>query len=622
VLKGLFDVSATNLDNHHEEQRIFRARVTAALAMAGLLALIVGARLVYLQILQYEHFATRSDENRLKILPIPPTRGLIYDRNGVLLARNRPSYRLEITPEQVEDLDQTLERLGRLVALRPVDLERFERLRRRKPAFEGIPLRFRLTEDEVARFAVNRHHFPGVEIAARLSRHYPLGHEVVHAVGYVGRIDERELKRVDGADYAGTSHIGKVGVEGAYEDTLHGHVGHQRVEINAAGRVVGVIEETLPSPGRNLYLTIDVGLQITAKAALGEFNGAVVAIDPRSGDVLALVSKPGYEPNAFVNGIETEDYRALRTDPNRPLFNRALRGQYPPGSTIKPFLALAALELEVQRPDQATYCPGFFRLPNHSHRYRCWKKAGHGYMDMDRAIVQSCDTFFYDLAHKMGIERMHQFMSFFSFGVRTGIDIGGEITGIMPSPEWKRANRGMPWFPGETVIAGIGQGYVVTTPLQLATATAVLASRGHGRHPRVVYALEDPVSRETTLLPPRPMEPMPLRDPANWDYLVDSMTRVVHSDRGTARRIGAGIPYQIAGKTGTAQVFGIKQDEEYDEEKVAKRLRDHALFVAFAPAEAPRIALAVVVENGGHGGSTAAPVARKVLDHFFANSES
>jgi penicillin-binding protein 2 len=610
-------MAVVDLDDHVHELRVFRGRVVTAVGFVALLAVMLAARLIVLQVVQYEHFATRSDENRLKIIPVPPTRGLIYDRSGQLLAQNRPSYRLEITPEEVDDMDATLARLAQLIDLRPLDIERFDRLRQRKPAFEAVPLRFNLNEDEVASFAVNRHHFPGVEIAARLSRHYPIGEEIVHAIGYVGRIDERELKQVDTAEYAGSSHIGKVGVEGAYEDTLHGQVGHQRVEINAAGRVVGILEETLPRPGKNLYLTIDVGLQRAALDALGEFTGAVVAIDPRNGDVLALVSKPGYDPNLFVNGIEPEQYRALSTNPDRPLFNRALRGQYPPGSTIKPFYGLAALELGVQRADHGTYCPGYFRLPGQTHRFRCWKKGGHGYMNLDRAIVQSCDTYFYDLAVKLGINRMHDFMTHFGFGVKSKIDIGGEVSGVMPSPEWKRATKGTPWYQGETVIAGIGQGYMLTTPAQLANAAAIMANRGHGFHPRLVYALGDPLTGAMEMLPPRPMEPMAVQAESHWDYVFDSMEQVVHSPRGTARRIGQGIDYRVAGKTGTAQVFSIKQNEEYDERKIDKRLRDHALFIAFAPVEAPRIALGIIVENGGHGGSAAAPVARRVFDHFF-----
>ncbi|MGB0722925.1 MAG: penicillin-binding protein 2 [Gammaproteobacteria bacterium] len=612
-----------NLDTHVKEIRIFRGRTLVAVLFSFLLMAALAARLVYLQVLNHEVYATRSDENRLKIIAVPPIRGLIYDRNGVLLAENRPSYTLEITPEQTPDLDAALDELGKLIQLDERDLKRFHRLRRRKPAFEGIPLRTQLSDEEVARIAVNRHRLRGVEIATRLTRHYPAGTEMAHVVGYVGRIDEDELRKLeDPANYAGTNHIGKVGVESAYEDTLHGFVGLRRVEINAAGRVVRVIEDIPSQPGQNLYLSVDSRLQKVADEALGDYNGSVVAIDPRNGDVLALVSKPGYDANLFVNGIGVKDYRALADDRKRPLFNRALRGQYPPGSTVKPFFALASLEMGLNTYDRTMFAGPYFQLPGQSHKYRDWKKTGHGWVSMDAAIVQSCDVYFYDLAVKMGIERMHDFMSQFSFGKRTGIDIGGEVGGLFPSPEWKRRAKGQVWFPGETVITGIGQGYTLSTPLQLAAATATLGNRGIGYKPRVVHAVKDPATETQAEQPPRSQDPMPITEQDNWVNVIQSMVNVVHSPRGTARRISRGLgDIHVAGKTGTAQVFTVAQDEEYNEDEIAHHLRDHALFVAFAPAEAPEIAIAVVVENGGHGGSTAAPVARKVLDQYFGLGE-
>lgn len=611
-------MSHLDLDTHIHEVRIFQGRVAAAVVFVLILILALVTRLTYLQFFEHEHFATRSDDNRLKLVPVPPTRGLIYDRNGVLLAENRPSYGLEITPEQVKDLPDTLERLAEFIEIRESDRRRFEKLRRRKPAFEGIPIRFHLSDDEVARFAVNRHHFPGVDIQARLSRYYPAGNELVHVVGYVGRIDERELQKVDQANYAGTSHIGKVGVEAAYEDILHGKVGHRRVEINASGRVVSVIEEEASTPGETLYLSIDSRLQKATENALGDHNGSVVAIDVANGDVLAMVSKPSYNPNLFVNGIDTRSYARLRDDRSRPLFNRALRGQYPPGSTVKPFFGLASMEMGLNTAERTMYAGPYFQLPGDSHRYRDWKKTGHGTVDLRKSIIQSCDVYFYDLAVRMGIDRMHSYMSSFGFGTKTGIDVGGEVSGLFPSREWKRRRKGLAWYPGETVITGIGQGYTLSTPLQLASATATLANWGKGFHPRLVRNIQNPLSGDMREQPPRQRKVVDIVSQPNWDAVFDSMIGVIHAPNGTARRIKKGIDFQIAGKTGTAQVFTVKQDEEYKENDVPKHLRDHALFIAFAPASAPRIAIAVIAENAGHGGSVAAPIARAVMDQYFS----
>ena len=610
-----------DLDAHLQETQAFRARIVAAGVFAVTLIGVLAFRLAYLQVVEYELHATRSDENRLKIIPVPPTRGLIFDRNGVLLAENRPSYTLEITPEQVRDMEATLAALHDLVTIDAADLQRFHRMRRRKPGFEGIPLKVQLTDEEVARVAVNRHRLGGVDVTSRLNRHYPLGEALVHVVGYVGRIDEDELKRLENpGDYAGASHYGKVGVELAYEDALHGSVGLRRVEINAQGRVVRVIEDAPSVPGQTLYLSVDSRLQQTALEALGDRNGAVVAMDPRNGDVLAMVSKPGFDPNRFVNGIDAPGYRRLRNDRGRPLFNRALRGQYPPGSTLKPFFGLASLEDGVNTAERTMFAGPYFQLPGQDHKYRDWKKTGHGWVDLDKAIVQSCDVYFYDLAVKMGIDRMNAHMRRFGLGEPTGLDIRGEVGGLFPSRAWKRRVKGQIWYPGETVITGIGQGYVLATPLQLANAAAILANQGRGFRPRVVYAVGDPAGGEAEEQPPRLRPAVPVVDSAHWDGVIRSMMRVVHAPNGTAQNIGEGLDFKIAGKTGTAQVFSIKQEEEYDEEKIAHRLRDHALFIAFAPVEAPVIAVAVVVENGGSGGGVAAPVARALLDRYFADA--
>ncbi len=537
------------LKDKARESRLLRERVLTALIVVLLLASVLIYRMVHLQVISHDHFATLSEKNRVKIEPIPPTRGLIYDRNGVVLAQNQPSFSLEVVPEAVENMSVTLQGLAEIIDNREADLERFRKLLKRKRAFEGIPLRFHLSEEEVARFAVNRHRFPGVDIEARLTRHYPLGATAAHVVGYVGRIDEQELQHLDTANYSGTSHLGKTGVEKAYESVLHGRVGYQHVETNAQGRTLRILDRTPPQPGDDLAIDIDVSLQAVAEAALAAENGAVVAIEPRTGGILALVSTPGYDPNLFVNGIDSKQYADLQGSPNRPLFNRALRGQYPPGSTVKPFVGLAGLEYEAATSDKETWCPGWYKLPGRSHRYRDWKRSGHGKLDLNGAITQSCDVFFYDLALELGIDRIHGFMSRFGFGEKTGVDIGGEISGLMPSREWKRAKQNQPWYPGETLITGIGQGFTLATPLQLATATASLAQRGTRLQPRVVHAVIEPEAGKRVELDPVGQPEVALRDAALWDMVIEGMVEVVHGTRGTARRIGLDAPYNIAGKT-------------------------------------------------------------------------
>lgn len=603
-------------DRIHEARLFNRRVVVAVAAVLSLMALVI-VRLVYLQIVYHEHYATLSQNNRITLAALPPGRGLIYDRNGVVLAQNLPAYSLEIVPEQVPDLDATLVALREIVALTDADIKRFRKALAQKRSAKGVPLRFRLSEEEVARFAVNRPRFPGVDVAAGLSRHYPLGALAVHAIGYVGRISEEELDDLDTSNYSGTTHIGKTGVEKSYEEILHGRVGFEQVETNAQGRRLRVLETTPPQAGQNLHLNLDARLQAVAEQALGQNRGAVVALDPRDGSVLALASMPGYDPNPFVNGIDSKSYDALHNSPDQPLYNRALRGAYPPGSTIKPFVGLGGLEMKQISLDQNIFCPGFYTLKGRAHQYRDWKHSGHGTVSLDKAIVESCDVYFYTLAHALGINRLHDFLTRFGLGVKTGIDVTGELEGLIPSPEWKRRVHNQPWYPGETLIAGIGQGYTLVTPLQLAVATATLANRGKRWLPALVRASEDSVSHTLTPLAGDPLEQVPVVNPAHWQSVIDAMVRVVHSDHGTARRIGLDARYTIAGKTGTAQVFGVKQDEKYVQEKVAERLRDHALFIAFAPADDPRIAVAVIVENGSHGSTAAAPVARQVMDRYF-----
>ena len=603
-------------DDYLENRLIRRRLVVAAIVIVVLLGLVLG-RLYVLQVVEYEHFSTLSDSNRIRIKALPPTRGLIFDRHGVVMANNLPTYRLEIVREQVADLDATLEQLQQYVEYSEQDLKRFKQSIKRRRPFESIPLKLNLNDEEVARLAVNLHKFEGVEINARLTRNYPQGAHAVHALGYVGRIDERDLGEVDEVDYAGTTHIGKLGLEKFYEHELHGTVGVQQVEVNANGRTLRVLNESPPIQGNNLHLTIDSRLQRVAEEAFAQQSGAVVAIDPNNGEILALVSMPIFDPNLFVNGISFENYNELRDSTSRPLFNRALSGQYPPGSTTKPFYGLAGLESKVNKKDQEVFCIGYYQLPNEPRRYRDWKKEGHGHMDLNDAITQSCDVYFYDLAYRLGIDRMAEFMAQFGFGKKTGVDSTGERSGLLPSREWKRRNEGMPWFPGETLITGIGQGALLVTPLQLANSTAAFSVKGTRYQPHLVKSVEKIPDYNRIDIASRVAGRYEIQKQINWEHVHKAMVNVVHGLRGTAHRISFGMQYKTAGKTGTAQVFEIAQDAEYEEDEVAEKLRDHALFVSYAPADEPRIAVAVIVENGGHGSSVAAPIARRIMDAYL-----
>ncbi|MGD8796544.1 MAG: penicillin-binding protein 2 [Thiohalophilus sp.] len=612
----------SDLKDNLRETALFSRRLLVTGIGVALLTLILIGRLFYLQVLNQAHYSTLSENNRVNLLPIPPTRGLIYDRNGIVLAQNQPSFNLTLVPEHIPDLNATLETLRNYIQLSDEDIDRFHRYRRQKRRFEGIPLRFRLTEEEVARIAVNQYRLPGVEIRAELTRHYPLGKLASHAIGYVGRISENELDDIDTANYSATTHIGKVGIEKSYEKQLHGEVGYQRVETNAQGRILRVLERALPKPGKNLYLNLDVRLQEVAEKSFGEENGALVAMDPRNGAVLALVSMPTYDPNLFVNGIDSATYRKLTSDPSRPLFNRALRGQYPPGSTIKPFLGLASLETDTMDAEHEVNCRGWYKLEGDDRRYRDWKEYGHGKTDLSKAITESCDVYFYDLSFKLGIDNIHKYLAKFGLGKRTGIDIRGEMPGLLPSREWKRQTRNQPWFHGETLITGIGQGFMLATPLQLASITATLSEHGLHETPRLLYAMQDAASNEFQKQEPKPLDRIEEIDKDHWQTVIEAMRDVLHGPHGTARGSGYGMKYQAAGKTGTAQVFGIAQDEEYVEEDVIKKLRDHGLFISFAPVDDPRIAVAVIVENGGGGSSSAAPIARKVMDQYLLEQDA
>ncbi len=600
-----------------KEIREFSARLRLATALSLLFVSLLLARLASLQIIDYEHFTTLSHDNRLKIQPLPPARGLIYSREGLLLADNNPSFTLEVTPEKVKDINTSIAILRKLIALSDEEVERFQTAMTTKRRFDAVPLRVDLTEEEVAVFAANQHHFAGFNIAAKLSRFYPYADLTAHVVGYVGRISEQELQTIDLGNYAATSHIGKEGVEKTWENILHGRTGYQRVEVNAQGRVLRVVERTAPIPGKDVFLTLDLSLQRIAVTALGDNRGAIVALEPNTGNVVALVSKPAFDPNNFVNGISRALYRQLRDSPDRPLFNRALQGQYPPGSTIKPMMAAAGLEYAVRGSGDTIFCRGWYSLKGNRHRYRDWKKVGHGHVDLLRSIAESCDVYYYDLARQLGIDRIHEFLSRFGLGRPTGIDLPSERSGLLPSRAWKKRVKNLPWYPGETIINGIGQGFMLTSPLQLAQATSIIANRGAVIVPRVVGQLEDTVAHSAVDAPLHERERVTFKDPRHWQMIIAGMAEVVHGKRGTARRSGLNAKYRFAGKTGTAQLFGIAQGQSIDQQDLRKELRDHALFIAFAPVDNPELAVAILVENGESGSRSAAPIARTLFDHYF-----
>jgi len=610
-----------------QEQRLFLSRIIAAAVVVLLLTGVLVVRLVHLQILDFERFSELSQGNRFRIDPMPPTRGIIYDRRGRVIAENRPNWELVAVGEEIDNLDRTLHSLEELGLVDPDEHATLRNLIRSHRGFERVKLS-NLTEEQAATFAVRRHLFSGVDIQEALARYYPFHEAVAHAVGYVGSISAADLERIDRTNYAGTSHIGKSGVERAYEQQLHGQVGYRQLIVNAQGRVRGEadassgVEPKLPVPGQNVVLSLDMDIQLAAVEALQDFRGAVVAIDPRNGDVLALVSSPSYDPNRFATGLSRADYVALTADIDKPLYNRALAGVYPPGSTVKPFIALTALQHESIAPDHEVYCPGEWRLPGQTHRYREGRGGVHGKVDLHEAIVRSCDVYFYQLAVAMGIQDLSDGLKAFGFGAPTGLDVMGEQSGIVPSPEWKKRNfsrrEDQVWFPGETVITGIGQGYMNVTPIQLASAAATFAARGTRFKPRLLIGTEDAVTRETSMVEPAALPSIEDHSPEHWQFVIDAMVGVTSETGGTALTVMKGVEYQVAGKTGTAQVITIAQNEKYREEDIEERQRDHGWFVAFAPADAPRIALGVIVENAGGGGRSAAPVARKVFDAFFA----
>jgi penicillin-binding protein 2 len=613
---------AVELRDHQRELYYFQIRLAIAASVVLLAFILLFVRFVYLQIVQHQYYHLLAEQNRVNIVPVVPNRGVIVDRNGVVLANNFGAYTLEIIPAQVENIDAVIDELAKLVEITPKDRKRFQKLLEEVPDFAGVPIRTRLNDEEVARFAVERYRFPGVEINARLFRHYPLGSVASHVIGYIGRVSESdfELLKSQGLahNYSKSDYLGKVGLEQRYEKELRGITGYEHVETDAGGRSMRTLRSILPVSGNNLLLALDAGLQQVAENVFGDFRGALVAIEPATGGVLALVSKPGFDPNLFVEGIDPQNWEALNNSPDHPLNNRALQGVYPPGSTFKPFMALAGLELGKRTPGYTISDPGYFLLGGAGHVFRDWKAGGHGLVDLHKAVVQSCDTYFYGLAHELGIDAINQFAGQFGLGRRTGIDIEGEVAGLLPSQEWKQKRFGQKWFPGDTVSVGIGQGYNLVTPLQLAFATAILANDGRIFRPHVVKHIEDSQTNGLTTIEPQPIGVVPLKE-QNLRRIKEAMIDVTRPG-GTAAWAGLNAKYGFAGKTGTAQVFSMK-GQSYDEDRVHERLRDHALFIAFAPADEPKIALAVLVENGGHGSSTAAPIARKVIDYYLLGIE-
>ena len=607
------------LRNHPRELHNFQLRLAIGAVLVLLLFLLLFARFFYLQVSQRDHYHTLAEANRISIAPVVPNRGLIFDRNGEVLAHNYSAYTLEIVPSKVANLEALINELSTVIEIAARDRKRFKKLMDESKRFESLPIRTRLSDVEVARFAANRYRFPGVEIKARLFRQYPKGEVASHVVGYIGRINDKDLEQLEAnenlANYRGSLYMGKIGIEQSYEKELHGITGFEEMETDAAGRVIRTISRTPPISGNNLTLSLDIKLQEVAEKAFGDRRGALVAIDPATGDVLAFVSKPGFDPNLFVDGIDSESWDLLNNSIDRPLNNRALRGLYPPGSTFKPFMALAGLELKKRTPQQGISDPGYFSLPGSTHRFRDWKAGGHGYVDLHKSLVVSCDTYYYGLANDLGIDNIFNFTGQFGLGKKTGIDIEGEAAGLLPSQEWKMKRYKQKWYAGDTISVGIGQGYNLTTPLQLAFATAILASKGTAFRPHLVKQVHNNSNGEVREIVTQPLYTLNL-NPDNLTHVQNALIAVTRPG-GTAALAGAGAAYTFAGKTGTSQVVGMKQGEKYVESKVQERHRDHALFVAYAPAENPRIALAVLVENGGHGGATAAPVARLVMDYYL-----
>lgn len=610
------DSTKTPMYSVERELHAFRARVLVAASIVLLCLLLLLVRFVLLQVLRHQDFNAQAEENRISVVPITPNRGLIVDRNGIVLARNYSAYTLEITPSKVADLEATIDALGAVLEIQARDRRRFKKLLEESKSLESLPIRTRLSDTEVARFAANRYRFPGVEIKARLFRQYPLGETASHVIGYIGRISQRDQEAIeeseDAENYRGTEYIGKIGLEESYEHELHGITGFEKVEVSAGGRPVRILSRAAPQSGNNLILSIDIRLQQIAEQAFGDRRGALVAIEPATGDVLAFVSKPTFDPNLFVEGIDVENWKILNESLDKPLLNRPLRGAYPPGSTYKPFMALAALTSGKRNYNSTIYDPGYFMFGNH--KFRDSKPEGNGSVDLMKSIVVSSDTYYYQVANDMGVDAIFNFMKPWGFGQITGIDLKNEAAGTLPSTAWKWARYKQKWIPGETISIGIGQGYNAFTPLQMAHATATLANDGVLHKPHLVKAIEDSHTNQRSLTVPEAGSRLPINQ-EYIDFVKRAMVGV--NETGTSARIFADAPYKAGGKTGTAQVVGIKQNEKYDARKIAERHRDHSWFIVFAPAEKPTIALAVIVENGGFGAQAAAPIARQLLDYYL-----
>ncbi|MEW5881994.1 MAG: penicillin-binding protein 2 [Pseudomonadota bacterium] len=609
-----------HLRNPEHEVLHFRTRIVAASLLVLACLLLLAGRFVWLQLFKHDDFYARAESNRIAVVPVTANRGLIKDRNGVIIAKNYAGYTLEIATRYAQEhpggANAVIDELAKVIDIQPRDRRRFKKLQEELKGADSIPIRTRLADEEVARFAAHQYRFPGVELKARLFRHYPLGEVASHLIGYIGRVSPADKEKIatwpDAADYVGTEYIGKIGLEQSYERELHGTTGFEEVEITAGGRAVRTLSRTPSVPGNDLILSVDIKLQQIVEKAFGDRRGALIAIEPATGDVLAFVSKPTFDPNLFVEGIDPLSWDALNSDPDKPLLNRALRGTYPIGSTYKPFLALAALELGKRRPEQVIYDPGYFMFGNH--RFRDSNKVPLGPVDMHRSIVKSSDIYYYMVANDLGVDAIHDFMKPFGFGQITGIDVEGEQTGVLPSTRWKQQRLKQKWYPGETISIGIGQGYNAFTLLQLAHATANLANRGVVMKPHLVKQVVDARTGERRLTVPKESYRIPLK-PQHLKTVIDAMVDVNIS--GTGRAAFQGAPYKVAGKTGTAQVIGIKQNEKYDASRVDERHRDHSLFIAFAPADDPKIALAVIVENGGFGALAAAPIARQAIDYYL-----
>lgn len=600
------------------EQRLFRSRAIFMTIFIFALLCVLGGRIAFLQIVEHQKYQDLSENNRIQLRPIPPTRGLIYDRNGVLLAENVPSYSLTLVKERVKDIDETLAYLRTLIAISDRQEEQFrKRLKYSRRPYEPVVVKYKLAEEEIAQVMVNRFYLPGIDVEARLVRHYPEEETSVHALGYVGRINEKEAARLDKKQYSATKHVGKLGIEKRYETELHGQVGYQKVETNARGRILRVIEQQDPIPGKDLVLHLDQRLQQAAAKAMKGYRGAVVAIDIATGGILTQYSNPSYDPNSFVTGISHKEYSGLRNNPDLPLFNRAIRGQYPPGSTLKPFLGLAFLEEGVVDWQYEIEDAGWYKLENDDRLYRDWKRTGHGKVDMHDAMAESCDTYFYEAAFNTTVDKISPFLAKFGFGRNMTLDVPNALPGLLPNREWKRKKRGRSWYAGDTLNLGIGQGFMLATPMQLATATAALAGKGEWHTPRLMETLggESKVEGEKVL------PNVVLKDPQDWNKMFKAMEAVITGPRGTARALQHNLNFTMAGKTGTAQVVSIAQDEEYDSEALAERNRDHALFVAFAPVENPTIAIAVIVENGESAGRTAGPIAKAVMQEYLLGAQ-